>query len=110
MSDSLNQTPLYNLHVELGAKMVDFAGWSMPVQYSGIIEEHTQCREKAALFDVSYMGQVELRGDGAATALEALVPSNIDGLKEGKARPITTTKIIHVVKSFMIDMCTMRSM
>ena len=86
MSDRLKQTPLHDLHVELGAKMVEFAGWSMPVQYSGIIEEHTQCREKAALFDVSHMGQVELRGEGAAKALEALVPSNIEGLKEGKAR------------------------
>jgi len=86
MTDHLKHTPLHDLHVGLGAKMVDFAGWAMPVQYTGIIEEHTQCRERAALFDVSHMGQVELRGDGVANALEALVPSNIDGLKEGKAR------------------------
>ncbi len=86
MTDTLNQTPLHSLNVELGAKMVDFAGWSMPVQYSGIIEEHTQCREKAALFDVSHMGQVELRGSYAAKALEKLVPSNIDGMREGRAR------------------------
>ena len=86
MTDKLNQTPLHSLNVELGAKMVDFAGWSMPVQYSRIIEEHTQCREKAALFDVSHMGQVELRGSYAAKALEKLVPSNIDGMREGKAR------------------------
>ena len=86
MADTLKQTPLHSLHVELGAKMVDFAGWSMPVQYSGIIEEHTQCREKAALFDVSHMGQVELQGSHVAKALETLVPSTIDGLKEGKAR------------------------
>ena len=81
------RTPLYDLHVELGGKMVDFAGWEMPVQYpAGIIAEHNQCRERAALFDVSHMGQVILRGDGAARQLEALVPSVIDGLKEGKAR------------------------
>ena len=86
MTDALNQTPLHSLHVELGAKMVDFAGWSMPVQYSGIIEEHTQCREKAAFFDVSHMGQVELRGSYTAKALEKLVPSDIDGMSEGKAR------------------------
>ena len=86
MTDTLNQTPLHSLNVELGAKMVDFAGWSMPVQYSGIIEEHTQCREKAALFDVSHMGQVELRGSYTAKSLEKLVPSNIDGMREGKAR------------------------
>ena len=80
------RTPLYDLHVSLGAKMVDFAGWDMPVQYSGIMGEHAQCREKAALFDVSHMAQVELRGDGAAEALEKLVPANIVGLPEGKAR------------------------
>ncbi len=81
------RTPLYDLHVGLGGKMVDFAGWEMPVQYPmGIMGEHAQCREQAALFDVSHMGQVELRGEAAAKALEALVPSNIDGLKEGKAR------------------------
>ena len=75
------RTALYQQHLDAGAKMVDFAGWSMPVQYkSGIMAEHKQCRSKAALFDVSHMGQVELRGEGAARALEALVPSNIDGL------------------------------
>ena len=80
-------TPLHGLHLELGGKMVDFAGWEMPVQYPpGIIAEHTQCRAKAVLFDVSHMGQVVLRGDSAARALEALVPSVIDGLKPGKAR------------------------
>ncbi len=81
------RTPLYDLHIELGGKMVEFAGWDMPVQYpDGIIAEHTQCREKAVLFDVSHMGQVILKGDTAARALEALVPSVIDGLKPGAAR------------------------
>ncbi|MFK5977679.1 MAG: glycine cleavage system aminomethyltransferase GcvT [Rhizobiaceae bacterium] len=80
-------TPLYDLHVELGGKMVEFAGWEMPVSYPlGTMGEHNQCREKAALFDVSHMGQVELRGDDVAKKLEALVPSNIDGLPVGKAR------------------------
>ncbi|MGB0959587.1 MAG: glycine cleavage system aminomethyltransferase GcvT [Halocynthiibacter sp.] len=81
------RTPLYDLHVELGAKMVDFAGWDMPVQYPmGVMGEHKHCREKAALFDVSHMGQVELHGGGAAQELEKLVPSSITPLKEGKAR------------------------
>ncbi len=81
------RTPLYDLHVALGGKMVDFAGYAMPVQYAGgIMAEHKQCREKAALFDVSHMGQVELRGEKAAKALEALVPSAIQTLKPGKAR------------------------
>ena len=81
------RTPLYDLHVELGGKIVDFAGWAMPVQYAaGIMAEHAACRTKAALFDVSHMGQVELRGTSAAAALERLVPSSIDGLAAGKAR------------------------
>lgn len=88
MSDTaIQRTPLYDLHVELGGKMVDFAGWEMPVQYPmGIMGEHAQCREKATLFDVSHMGQVILRGEGVAEKLETLVPSSITPLKEGKAR------------------------
>jgi len=89
-SDSIpipRRTPLYALHGELGARMTDFAGWSMPLHYSdGIKNEHLQCRERAVLFDVSHMGQIELRGDDAATRLESLVPSDIQTLPEGKAR------------------------
>ena len=81
------KTPLYDLHVELGGKMVDFAGWMMPVNYAlGVAGEHKQCREKAALFDVSHMGQVELHGEDAAAKLETLVPSLITTLPEGKSR------------------------
>ena len=70
----LKQTPLHGLHVELGAKMVEFAGYSMPVNYpDGIIAEHKHCRASAALFDVSHMGQLKLLGEGAALALETLV-------------------------------------
>lgn len=87
MSDTLKRTPLYDLHVELGGKMVDFAGWEMPVQYPmGIMGEHKQCREKAALFDVSHMGQVILRGESVGEKLEALCPQAFTTLKEGKAR------------------------
>ena len=87
MSDTPKRTPLYDLHVELGGKMVDFAGWEMPVNYPmGIMGEHAQCREKAALFDVSHMGQVILRGEGAAEKLEALCPQALTALPEGKAR------------------------
>lgn len=72
---ALAQTPLHALHVELGAKMVAFAGYSMPVSYpAGILAEHRHCRESAALFDVSHMGQLRLVGDDAAAALETLVP------------------------------------
>lgn len=67
--------------------MVDFAGWAMPVQYpSGIIKEHAQAREKAALFDVSHMGQVLIDGPGAAAAIERLVPADIQSLAPGRAR------------------------
>ena len=87
MSNTPRRTSLYDLHVELGGKMVDFAGWEMPVQYPmGIMGEHAQCREKAALFDVSHMAQVLVKGDGALEALESLVPAALSTLPEGKAR------------------------
>lgn len=87
MTDTPKRTPLYDLHVELGGKMVDFAGWEMPVQYPlGIMGEHKHCRTKAALFDVSHMGQVILRGDNVGEKLESLCPQAFSTLKEGKAR------------------------
>jgi aminomethyltransferase len=88
MSDAaLLQTPLHALHLELGARMVPFAGYAMPVQYpSGLMAEHKQCRESAALFDVSHMGQVKLIGADAAAALESLVPVDVIDLGVGKQR------------------------
>jgi len=86
MSD-LKRTPLYDLHVSLGAKIVPFAGYEMPVQYpAGVMKEHTHTRESAGLFDVSHMGQVILRGDGAAAALETLIPMDAIDLPEGRQR------------------------
>jgi aminomethyltransferase len=83
----LLQTALYGLHVELGAEMVPFAGYDMPVRYPmGIMAEHRHCREKAALFDVSHMGQFVLAGDDAVTELEKLVPGDIASLKTGRMR------------------------
>ena len=83
----LLKTPLYALHLELGAKMVSFAGYDMPVNYpGGIIAEHKQCRQSAALFDVSHMGQLRLTGDDAARALESLVPVDVVDLAPGKQR------------------------
>ena len=74
MSDLL-KTPLHDLHLRLGARMVPFAGYSMPVQYpSGLMNEHKHCRDAAALFDVSHMGQIKLVGADAAAALESLMP------------------------------------
>jgi aminomethyltransferase len=86
-SSPLLQTPLHALHLELGARMVPFAGYAMPVQYpAGIIAEHRQCRASAALFDVSHMGQLRLVGPDAAAALESLVPQDVLDLPVGKQR------------------------
>jgi aminomethyltransferase len=88
----LKRTPLYDMHVRLGARMVPFAGYDMPVQYSaGIIKEHLHTRAAAGLFDVSHMGQIIVRARSgrfadAARALEALVPADILGLAEGRQR------------------------
>jgi aminomethyltransferase len=92
MSDQINRTvaartELHALHLELGARMVAFAGYEMPVQYSaGIIAEHHHTRSHASLFDVSHMGQVAIRGPNPASALEALVPGDIKGLAPGRTR------------------------
>ncbi|HYD95525.1 MAG TPA: glycine cleavage system aminomethyltransferase GcvT [Noviherbaspirillum sp.] len=86
-TQALARTPLYNLHVELGARMVPFAGYDMPVQYpSGVLKEHAHTRSQAGLFDVSHMGQVRLSGDGAAAALETLMPVDIIDLPVGMQR------------------------
>ena len=83
----LLKTPLHALHLELGARMVPFAGYSMPVQYkSGLIAEHKQVRESAGLFDVSHMGQLQLIGPDAASALETLMPVDVIGLGVDKQR------------------------
>jgi aminomethyltransferase len=88
----LQRTSLYDLHVGLGARMVPFAGYEMPVQYpAGIIKEHLHTRAAASLFDVSHMGQIELRARSgrladAARALETLVPADMIGLVEGRQR------------------------
>jgi aminomethyltransferase len=83
----LRHTPLYDLHCALGARMVAFAGYEMPVQYpSGVIAEHLHTRAKAGLFDVSHMGQIRLHGAAAARVLEALVPGDIQGLPPGRMR------------------------
>ncbi len=90
MSETRNtapkRTPLYALHTECGAKMTPFAGYEMPVQFSGILSEHRHTRDAASLFDVSHMGQALLRGEGAAEALETLVPGDIAGLEPGRTR------------------------
>ncbi|MGJ8615684.1 MAG: glycine cleavage system aminomethyltransferase GcvT [Sulfitobacter sp.] len=86
----LKRTPLYDLHVKLGAKMVPFAGYDMPVQYPmGVMKEHQHTREAAGVFDVSHMGQVILSGeswDHVARSFESLVPMDVLGLEDGRQR------------------------
>lgn len=79
------QTFLHDRHVELGARMVDFAGWEMPVQYTSIIEEHKTVRENVGLFDVSHMGELIVHGEDALPFLNKLVPQNISKLTDKKA-------------------------
>lgn len=86
-TDDLLKTPLHALHVELGARMVPFAGYSMPVQYpAGLMAEHKHTREAAGLFDISHMGQLRLSGPDAAAAFETLMPVDVIGLAPGKQR------------------------
>lgn len=81
----LKRTPLYDRHVALGAKMVPFAGFDMPVQYSGILDEHHAVREKAGLFDVSHMGEVYVTGPAAFDFVQHLVSNDVSKLVDGKA-------------------------
>lgn len=96
---SLKRTPLYDVHVSLGGKMVPFAGYDMPVQYpAGVLKEHLQTRSSAGLFDVSHMGQIALRPksgriEDAARALERLVPQDIVGVAPGRQRYAQFTNV-----------------
>ncbi|MBK5222785.1 MAG: glycine cleavage system aminomethyltransferase GcvT, partial [Acidimicrobiia bacterium] len=91
----LRRTPLYDLHVEIGGRLVDFAGWELPVRYEpGPMAEHLHTRDAASLFDVSHMGIVELHGappTDLAAALETLVPADLIGLADGRQRYTTFT-------------------
>jgi aminomethyltransferase len=80
------RTPLYQEHVKLNAKMVDFAGWEMPVSYSGIIEEHLAVRNSAGLFDVGHMGIAEISGEGALPFLQKITTNDASKLEEYKAQ------------------------
>lgn len=79
------RTPLYECHLEAGGRMVEFAGWEMPVQYSGVLEEHRAVRQAAGLFDVSHMGEVSVRGPGAEAFLQLLTPNDVSKLTPGRA-------------------------
>jgi aminomethyltransferase len=105
-TETLRRTPLHALHVELGAKMVPFAGYHMPVQYpAGILKEHLHTREKAGLFDVSHMGQRFLNGPddaSVAAALEAFTPGDFQALGKGRIRySLLLTEEGGIVDDFM---------
>ncbi|MGH2717323.1 MAG: glycine cleavage system protein T, partial [Actinomycetota bacterium] len=80
------EPPLHPIHLTLGARLVDFAGWDMPLQFSGVVAEHTAVRERVGLFDVSHLGQVFVSGAGAGPVLDAVLTANVAGLAEGRAR------------------------
>src|SRR2546425_8475764 len=82
---TLKRTPLYDLHRELGAKLIDFGGWEMPVQYTGILEEHKAVRERVGIFDVSHMGEFEVTGSGAEAYLQGMTPNDVGKLADGRA-------------------------
>ncbi len=80
------KTPLYDVHRELGGKMVPFAGYSLPVSYSGILDEHRAVRERVGLFDVSHMGRIEVLGDGASSYLDYITTNSVPALDPGQAQ------------------------
>jgi aminomethyltransferase len=82
----MRRTPLIDEHRALGARLIDFSGWEMPVQYSGILAEHRAVRERAGLFDLSHMGEFSFRGSDAGAALDRLLSSDVAGLQPGQAR------------------------
>jgi aminomethyltransferase len=83
---TLRRTPLYDRHVALGARMVPFAGWEMPVQYEGVIPEHRAVRTDAGVFDVSHMGEIEVEGPNARELLQSLLSNDVDRLRPGDAQ------------------------
>ncbi len=80
----MKKTPLNDVHRELGAKLIDFGGWEMPVQYAGIIEEHETVREKCGIFDVSHMGEIRVKGPEALNNVQRLVANDVERLEEGQ--------------------------
>ena len=80
----MKKTPLYENHLKLNGKIVDFGGWALPVQYEGIIKEHRQTREAAGLFDVSHMGEITIKGADAEPFIQNLVTNSIEGAENGR--------------------------
>jgi glycine cleavage system T protein (aminomethyltransferase) len=109
MSQTLLRTPLHDRHVELGARMVPFAGWEMPVQYEGVIQEHRAVRTDAGVFDVSHMGEIEVEGPQANALLQSLLSNDLDRLEPGAAQYTLLTNeragIIDDLIAYRLDAC-----
>ena len=109
MSQTLLQTPLHDRHVALGARMVPFAGYEMPVQYEGVIQEHRAVRTDAGVFDVSHMGELEVEGPRAHEFLQSLLSNELDKLEPGKAQYTLLTNegggIIDDLIAYRLEQC-----
>ncbi len=101
----LRRTPVFEWHRASGARLVDFAGWELPVQYRGVLEEHRAVRERAGLFDVSHMGEIWIRGGGAERFLEWLTPNHVSRLAPGRAH---YTGLLTEVGTFVDDLLVYR--
>lgn len=86
MTENLRKTPLHGKHVELGAKLADFGGWEMPIEYSGVVSEHSAVRSGCGIFDVSHMGKLRIQGVGVASELGDLLASKVSNLETGQAQ------------------------
>src|SRR6184192_1910042 len=86
MAQTLQRTPVHDRHVALGARIVPFAGWEMPVQYEGVIEEHRAVRTDAGVFDVSHMGEIEVEGPTAQELLQSTLSNDVTRLAPGQAQ------------------------
>src|SRR5438552_17430100 len=91
MAQTLQRTPLHDRHVALGARMVPFAGWEMPVQYDGVIPEHRAVRTDAGVFDVSHMGELEVEGPRAHELLQGLLSNDLDRIEPEQAQDTMRT-------------------
>src|SRR5690348_14923831 len=100
---TLRQTPLHGRHVALGARMVPFAGWDMPVQYEGVIPEHKAVRADAGVFDVSHMGEIEVEGPTARDLLQSTLSNDVDRLEPGRAQyTLLTTESGGIVDDLIV--------
>src|SRR3954467_15785100 len=109
MAQTLQRTPLHDRHAALGARLVRFAGWEMPVQYEGVIDEHRAVRTDAGVFDVSHMGELEVEGPKALEVLQSLLSNDVARLEVGDAQYTLLTNedggIVDDLIVYRTDLC-----